>query len=138
MALSGCASTHVLRDFTTDGCSLFPDGDVVGTLQWRDCCVNHDKAYWRGGTAKERLHADAKLRDCVQTHSDRTAQATLMYWGVRIGGTPWLPTRFRWAYGWGYGRGYEPLSLDEQKQADEKISAYFPSRSKIFCEKHDS
>ena len=34
--------------FTSDGCSLWFDGC------WVKCCVQHDLAYWRGGTSKER------------------------------------------------------------------------------------
>lgn len=29
-----------LKYFVSDGCSMFPDGD------YRDCCVEHDKAYF--------------------------------------------------------------------------------------------
>jgi len=36
--------------------------------------------------------------------------------GVRIGGTPYLPTKFRWAYGWPYPRGYTALSNDDISQ----------------------
>ena len=34
--------------FTTDGCTLWPDGF------WQSCCVEHDMAYWCGGSAEER------------------------------------------------------------------------------------
>ena len=44
LTLGGCASSRVLRDFTTDGCSLFPEGDAEDHALWCDCCVNHDKA----------------------------------------------------------------------------------------------
>ncbi len=135
LALSGCASTRVLRDFTTDGCSLFPDGDAGQPARWCDCCVNHDRAYWRGGTAEERKSADILLRDCVLAVTGRQTLAGLMYRGVRFGGTPLLPTGFRWGYGWGYGRGYEPLKPDEQQQADEKFAAYPLEHSDPVCKK---
>ncbi len=124
LAASACASTSVLHEFTTDGCSLFPDGDGVAPQRWRDCCVNHDVAYWRGGSVNERQRADSGLRACVLERSGRPALATLMYCGVRLGGTPWLPTGFRWAYGWGYGRGYAALTTDERQQAAQKLAAY--------------
>ena len=135
LTLSGCASTHILRDFTTDGCSLFPDGDAENPVRWRDCCVTHDQAYWRGGTAEERKTADMGLRDCVAARTDRQTLAHQMYLGVRIGGVPLLPTTFRWGFGWGYGRGYEPLNPDEQQQANEKLAIYRLERSRLFCEK---
>ena len=39
-------------DFKSDGCTFFPDRD------YRDCCVEHDKAYYFGGTLKDRRAAD--------------------------------------------------------------------------------
>ena len=118
--LGGCVSTQVLRGFSTDGCSLFADGDADDPLRWCECCVQHDEAYWRGGSAGQRKHADTVFRDCVVARSGRTTLAALMYRGVRLGGTPWLPTGFRWGYGWGYGRGYAPLTADDQRLVDEK------------------
>lgn len=36
--------------------------------------------------------------------------ASVFYSGVRMGGTPWLPTPWRWGYGWDdWPRGYELL-----------------------------
>ena len=120
LALGACASPRVLRDFTTDGCSLFPDS--AGDACWADCCVEHDRAYWRGGTAAQRKRADAALRECV-ARTGRTRLAGLMHGGVRIGGMPLWPTWFRWGYGWGYGRGYEPLTPAEQQDAQDKLAA---------------
>lgn len=122
LAISGCA-THTLRDFTTDGCSMFPDGDTDGPSCWVGCCVAHDRAYWRGGTASEREAADLALRECV-TRTGRPVMASLMYRGARLGGVPWLPTGFRWGYGWSYGRGYAPLTAEEQRQADAQLAPY--------------
>ena len=86
--------------FTTDGCSIWPNDG------WVDCCVEHDIVYWCGGTGDDRQRADATLRECVaQDHSATLAR--LMYWGVRVGGTPWQPFPWRWAYGWDCCHGYE-------------------------------
>lgn len=86
--------------FTTDGCTLAPD------CVWQSCCVDHDKTYWCGGSAKDRRRADRKLRTCVADTSGSTTIATLVYWGVRLGGDPWLPGYWRWGYGWPWLRGY--------------------------------
>ena len=82
-------------DFKSDKCSLFPDGDYC------DCCVEHDKAYFFGGSFKERRHADIKLYKCVRAKKGfhHKIIAPLMYVGVRIGGVSWLPTSFRWGFG---------------------------------------
>lgn len=97
-----CLSSEAVRPprkFVTDGCSAWPDGT------WGDCCVEHDMAYWCGGSAEVRRQADLQLRQCV---SERVAPwlGAVMYYGVRAGGPPWLPTPWRWAYGWPWLRGY--------------------------------
>jgi hypothetical protein len=38
-----------LKDFTSDGCSLFPDGTIINRAKWCECCLRHDIAYWRAG-----------------------------------------------------------------------------------------
>ena len=120
-AASSGTGREQLRPFTTDGCSLFPDGNTDNPQLWHDCCVRHDVAYWKGGVSAERKAADAALQRCVAETSQNEALAGLMYCGVRIGGVPWLPTSYRWAYGWPYGRGYAPLTSDEQHEAERLL-----------------
>jgi len=101
-----------LRPFSSDGCSRFPDGTPENPGIWRECCLKHDSVYWRGGSYDERLQADLALRACVEKRGyPRIAE--LMFIGVRMGGSPYWPTSFRWGYGWPYLRGYKPL--DEQE-----------------------
>ena len=53
-----------------------------------------DFAYWKGGTYQDRLVADKELELCVaETGNPKIAE--LMLAGVRVGGTPYLPTKFR-------------------------------------------
>jgi len=104
-----------LVPFTSDGCSAFPDGTLAQRQLWLACCTEHDLAYWQGGTYEERETADEKLRDCVAGVGE-PAVAELMLAGVRVGGTPYLPTRFRWGYGWPYPRGYQALSDSDRRQ----------------------
>ena len=85
-------SASALHDFTSDGCSLFPDGNREHRDLWCDCCFAHDIAYWQGGTQKERRQADETLRDCVLDRTHNKALALLMYDGVRTGGHPVFPT----------------------------------------------
>ena len=79
-------------EYVSDHCSMFPDGD------WGDCCVEHDKAYFFGGTKQERSAADKKLYKCVKGKGHRFI-ARIMWLGVRIGGVGFLPTPFRWGFG---------------------------------------
>jgi hypothetical protein len=78
--------------FTTDVCSLWPDGD------WGYCCVEHDIAYWCGGPDEAREQADTEFRACVALHGD--GLASVSYLGVRVGGPGWMPFPWRWGYGW--------------------------------------
>lgn len=81
--------------FKTDGCSLWPDGN------YRDCCVEHDRAYFIGGGLKDRRKADNELFNCVRAkgRAYNKVVAPFIWFGVRIGGIGWLPTPFRWGFG---------------------------------------
>lgn len=106
------ANAGDLKLFESDGCSAFPDGTVEQNKLWLGCCIEHDVAYWKGGTFKERKIADQALKSCVEKVGQPEI-AQLMLAGVRVGGTPYLPTTFRWGYGWPYPRGYKTLSSSE-------------------------
>ena len=86
--------------FKTDGCSMWPDGD------WVACCVEHDIAYWCGGSTHARAAADQGLNDCLVRLGHPT-MAEWVYIGVRIGGHPWLPFPWRWGYGWDWPYRYD-------------------------------
>jgi hypothetical protein len=122
--LASCQTTGTVRlkPFTTDGCSEFPDGTPAHRDLWHRCCVEHDLKYWAGGTFDERLQADIELRSCV-TAVGEPAIAEMMLGGVRVGGSPWWPTSFRWGYGWPYTNGYRaltPLQQEQVRQQKEK------------------
>jgi hypothetical protein len=132
------ASPSFLHDFTSDGCSLFPDGTLQDRDKWCECCFDHDIAYWQGGTKQDRKNADATLRQCVEERTGNKKLATVMYDAVRAGGHPVFPTWYRWGYGWQYGRGYKPLTDDELAQVHQKLEMYHTSHPKGYCsEKHD-
>jgi len=133
--LSSGASAHAadLADFTSDGCSLFPDGTITDRAKWCGCCLMHDIAYWRGGTEEERKRADAALRDCVLEHTGDKALSETMYLGVRAGGHPVFPAWYRWAYGWPYGRGYNALSDEEREQVRKRLDGYWKGHPGGYC-----
>ena len=102
--------------FVTDGCSAWPDAD------WVDCCVEHDIAYWCGGSAEQRQEGDQRFRECVaRDHGDFWGGT--MYWGVRAGGSAWWPLPWRWGYGWPAFHGYEEPAAPA---ADAPSSAQTP------------
>lgn len=113
-------SATELQPFTSDGCSRFPDGTLQKSDLWRSCCEAHDLAYWRGGTQEERAAADLELQRCV-AGTGQEKLADIMLIGVRLGGSPWWPTSYRWGYGWPWLRGYQPLSSEELQQVELQL-----------------
>lgn len=109
------AETDTIKPFTSDGCSIFPDGTFEHKELWLACCTAHDYAYWKGGTAAEKENADEELRQCV-AKVGQPKIAELMLAGVKVGGNPYLPTPFRWGYGWPYLRDYKALTDEELEQ----------------------
>ncbi len=123
-SLIGCSATKESREvqfvesikpFTSDGCSDFPNGTFEHKELWLSCCTDHDHSYWQGGTYEERLTADKQLEQCVSNVGEPLI-AELMLAGVRVGGSPYFPTSFRWGYGWPYPRFYKALTTEEQKK----------------------
>ncbi len=117
------ARENILKPFTTDGCTDFPDGIPVSVSThwrklWLDCCIQHDLAYWAGGTQEDKDNADRDiLQKCVSSHGFPLI-GWIMREGVRVGGNAELPTTFRWGYGWTYDRGYLPLTREEKAQVE--------------------
>jgi hypothetical protein len=111
-----------LVPFTSDGCSSFPDGTPQNQTLWLNCCIRHDLAYWKGGTYQERLDADLALERCVAAAGEPDI-AKLMLQGVRAGGSPLLPTPYRWGYGWPFGRGYQALTAEDRQQVKKQLAA---------------
>ena len=124
--LVGCSdgqSTN-LDDFSSDGCSLFVDGTFENPELWKECCLTHDIAYWKGGTEVDRDQADLAFKACVEKKTGDSTLANLMYEAVRVGGEPYFPTWYRWGYGWPIGRGYKKLSEQEKVMVKQKLGKY--------------
>lgn len=107
-------------EFSTDGCTLWPDG-FNAESNWSACCVRSDVDYWCGGTSDDRITTDNTFRECVKKES--AIMATLMFYSSRLFGHPMMPAPWRW--GWGhadYPRGYEAVnsasSSEESKETE--------------------
>ena len=94
-----------LKEFETDDCSggmSWLYRKLTGKrLPWAEACVEHDRAYHAGGTAKERREADKWLLIRV-AELGYPWWAVVMFVAVRLGGVWWLPTSYRWGYGLPY------------------------------------
>lgn len=110
--------------FTTDGCSVSPEGTPSDKSAWLTCCVEHDIAYWQGGNKDQKLVADQELRTCI-ADKGFSAIAQLYYYAVRAGGGPGFDTSWRWGYGWPYKIGYNELT-DEQYQSVQEELQFVP------------
>ena len=113
-------AADALKPFRSDGCSSFPDGTIQQSTLWLRCCYQHDLSYWQGGTKLQRMVADYDLQQCVNAVGEPTI-AKLMLAGVRVGGSPYFPTTYRWGYGWSYMRGYKPLDANEKTQVQQML-----------------
>jgi hypothetical protein len=118
--LPSIACSAELKPFTSDGCSSFPDGTIDQQSLWANCCIRHDLAYWQGGTYDQRLAADNSLEQCVAQVGEPKI-AKLMLAGVRVGGSPYFPTSYRWGYGWPYPRGYKALTAEDKVEIQQKL-----------------
>lgn len=135
MLASACLTEAApeLQPFTSDGCSLFPDADLITGDDWCSCCFEHDIAYWRGGTEEERLAADRELQTCVTAKTGNEVLGRLMFEGVQAGGSPYFYNWYRWGYGWGYERKYRALTPAENDRAGVLLEEYSATNATNFC-----
>lgn len=107
----------ILRPFTSDGCSMSPDGLPLTEKNqaWIQCCVVHDTHYWMGGTAEQRESADNELGRCIAEKGYKEIGQSFTA-AVKYFGGPDSSQTFRWGYGWNYRRPYKPLDQSEISQ----------------------
>lgn len=77
---------------------MWPDGN------YGKCCVEHDRAYFEGGTKACRLKADIDLFICVA--QKQPINAAVMFIGVRLFGAPFWPISWRWNHGRPYKKSW--------------------------------
>ena len=91
------------RPFHFDGCTLFPDR--VGQTSFLAACLQHDIAYWYGGSSAERKMADQQFREAVQAAGPAGAWLQWpMYAAARVFGDTWLLRQFNANWGFGYNQ----------------------------------
>ena len=130
LMLSDTATADEIKPFSSDGCSAFPEGTFKQKELWLTCCTAHDLDYWMGGTYEQRRQSDFRLKQCVESVGEPLI-AKAMLAGVRVGGSPYWPSTFRWGYGWPYPRGYKALSLDEMELVRNKLKDVTGNRKHV-------
>ncbi len=114
---------YEISDFSTDGCSAYPDGvPLTDVNEWVHCCIAHDMRYWSGGSQDEKEYADDQLRQCIASETTENHGA-VMEFGVALGGTPYIQTSWRWGYGWNKILPYRALKEEERSQVYEKFDS---------------
>ncbi len=125
MGLSYANSVNRLKPFSSDGCSAVADAFL--NKNWVNCCIKHDIEYWVGGSENDKDLADKELEKCVGA-STFPLFGSLFYSGVSLGGSPSLPTSWRWGYGYVHNHGYSPRTMEEKLlvlDMQQKLEPYF-------------
>ena len=94
------------KNSMSDKCTDFPNGT------WGGCCVQHDKAYYYGGSLANKIKADLRLYECVKKKGHPII-ATIMWLGVTLFGGPYWPHSFRWNKGYPYWESF--MYFDRKK-----------------------
>lgn len=113
------AKGYDLNPFCTDGCSVVGNRTRTSYL----CCVDHDLAYWAGGSRSDRYRADGRFYNCLlKTESVKTAEAYAS--AVAMFGAPY------WGLDW-IGR---PRFLELSQEEKEIVTFMTPEKpQEVFC-----
>jgi hypothetical protein len=106
------------KPFKSDGCSLIqPIYELLGRVPPAAAfCRLHDVDYWAGGPFGDFIRANREVRQRT-----RAAGYPILAWirwiGVTLGGWPFLPTPWRWGFGWYWWRFRLFRALDQIDEA---------------------
>ncbi len=116
IACQACSTTQTkppatpsLKAFESDGCTCVPDGPHSDSDRWTPACEKHDLTYWKGGSHRDRLNADRRLKAAIK-ESGHPFISEIYFIGTRFGGSPYFPTPWRWGFGRPWPRGYQRTS----------------------------
>jgi hypothetical protein len=131
VCVAGCTTPIKIDPFTNAGCAFFPTSAFGTETAVSRCCLEHDIAYWQGGTQDERWAADEAFRACLISCTGNERLAEMMVDAVRMGGTPHFPSWYGWGYGWNPARGYTQLTAEEQELVRAGLGNYRQAGSMI-------
>jgi hypothetical protein len=118
-----------INPFSSDGCTLAPDGTFSRPSLWQECCIVHDLWYWGGGSKNLRSAVDKNLKSCIEAKAGALV-ANLFSLGVEIGSySPFKLKNKKWGNAWSLSSKpvYQDLNLDQKK----KLLIYLEGYSKF-------
>lgn len=92
------------KKFKFDGCTLIPE-TIFGYFDITRVCLEHDFAYWSGGTELDRKLSDQALRNGIASHGPLYwLESRAIYYFLRLTGDSWAAR----LTGRNWGHGYNP------------------------------
>jgi hypothetical protein len=92
------------KQFKFDGCTLVPES-IFGYYDITRFCLEHDFAYWSGGTENDRLLSDIALRNGIASHGGWFwVESRILYYVLRITGDSYLAKLVGRNWGHGYNQ----------------------------------
>lgn len=82
---------------------------------WYDACVEHDWAYYKGGTEEDRKKADLELRRSIEA-TGHPIWGFFIYWAVRIFGSSHWPNALKWGFRYNWYTDYGYREVDDKKE----------------------
>ncbi len=87
--------------FVFDGCTGFPD--TIFRYDFTEACLEHDIAYWLGGTSAERKEVDTRLAQAAAADGlTGTVFGIMLYAGTRTFGDSFIAKALGTNWGFGY------------------------------------
>jgi hypothetical protein len=117
--LVGSSYAYELLPFCTDGCSVVGNKTKTSFL----CCVDHDIAYWAGGSKSDKYKADGRFYQCLLKTEGQGVAETYSA-AVAVYGDPY------WGLDWVNRPRFMPLTEEEKQIAAQKLPA---NPQLVFC-----
>jgi len=94
----------ILHEVQTYHCANLPE--KLAVEKWGNCCSELDREYWRGGTFIAQREANSAFRTCLGDVYPESYMPIIAYYGLYAVSSPFVPTSWRWGYGWDFGHGF--------------------------------
>jgi hypothetical protein len=90
------------------------DGPDISVVNWRDCCIHHDRAYWVGGDRADKDKADTDLLNCMLAKAKDPSLGELNKFGTELLSHLFYSVLSESMKRWGHGRGMDAIGHLDQ------------------------